>query len=840
MDENELEPVFAEVLLDHPSRQLDRPFTYAVPSSLRGRVEVGSIVVVPFLKGHFIGYVLQLSESTSLKNVREIERVVEEAPLFGRDSVELCRWMSEHYLTPLSQVFRLIIPPGRGRSLIEEVRLLMPVEEALPRLHSRSAAQREIVEFLAKEGGETRLSTMHVKLPRRNLGSALRSLEEKGVIERSFKLSRPHTESLSRSMAKLERAGRDVLRGMEECGSSTADGLTPLQAAALHTLARHGGEMPRAHLVQESGISYGSLSSLCRKGLLSIRDMQRKRDPFAGMSMDIMPEVELTEEQRDSLSSIEGCLKERRHGAFLLHGITGSGKTEVYLRAIRRTLEMGRSSIVLVPEIALTPQMVQRFRGALGDTVAVLHSGLSVGERYDQWMDIRDGVCRVVIGARSALFAPLSDIGLIVIDEEHESTYKENAAPRYHARDVALRRAQLHQAVLVLGSATPQLETTFLTGKGDLTLLRLSKRIDDRPLPRVEVVDMRECNQPGIRTILSNRLVNALLAVQESGEQAILFLNRRGFAPYLQCHSCGYIFRCELCSVSMCYHLEADSLACHHCGSMRNPPFKCPDCGREEHLFRGVGTERVEMELRRLLPDLSCLRMDADTTRRKLSHWRILEDFKARRASVLLGTQMIAKGLDIPSVTLVGVINADTSLALPDFRAAERTYQLLTQVSGRAGRGERPGRVIIQTFSPDSYAIQACIRGDEEAFYRQELAWRREAGYPPFRRLVNMIVSSPLESACQEATTLLREMLDDCLPPKKADLLGPAAAPLSRLKGRYRYHLLLKSRELEGVMDRLRDCLSSFEKAKPSLLKRHSLKKEDLGLAVDVDPASLL
>jgi len=837
--EGQESPLYAEVLLDHPSRQLDRPFTYRVPPPLRDKVEVGSIVVVPFLRGRLIGYVLQLSGSTSLSKVRDIERLVEEPPLFGRDSVELCRWMSDYYLTPLAQVLRLIIPPGRGRSLLEEVRLRVPAEDALARVHPRSQAQREVIMFLEREGGSAHLSSIRAMISRQNLHAALRALEEKGLIERVPKLSRPQSDNVSSTMVKLEEAGSKLLEE-GSAASPPQKAPSPLQREALRLLAECGGQMPRAQLVRESGISYGSLSALCRKGLLSLRELPRERDPFSWMRHEPMPEVRLTDEQEASLSSIAECLREHRHRTFLLHGITGSGKTEVYLRSIRQALRMGRSSIVLVPEIALTPQMVQRFRGALGSTVAVLHSGLSVGERYDQWQAIKAGGCRVVIGARSALFAPLSDIGLIVIDEEHETTYKENTPPRYHAREVALRRAVLHQAVLVLGSATPQLESSFQARRGEFIHLRLSRRIDDRPLPRVEVVDMRECTQPGMRTILSNKLVNALLAVQESGEQAILFLNRRGFAPYLQCHSCGHIFRCEHCSVSMCYHLEKDCLTCHHCGSLRHPPFKCPDCGKEEHVFRGVGTERVEMELRRLLPELSCLRMDADTTRRKHSHWRILEDFRSRRASVLLGTQMIAKGLDIPSVTLVGVVNADTSLALPDFRAAERTYQLLTQVSGRAGRGERPGRVIIQTFMPENYAIQACLRGDEESFYRQELAWRREAGYPPFCRLINLVISSPQEPLCREASELLREVLESRLPGERVEMLGPAAAPISRLKGRFRYHLLLKSAEMEAVSDRLRDSLAAFEQAKIPLLKKYSMRREELGLAVDVDPVSLL
>jgi primosomal protein N' (replication factor Y) len=822
MEEEMEAPLFAEVLLDHPSRQLDRPFTYLVPASLRDKIEVGCLVVVPFLKGKLMGYVLGLSTETSLAKLKEIERVVEEPPLFGRDSVELCRWMSEHYLAPLSQVFRLMIPPGRGRSLQEEVRSLIPLEEALAGLHPRAELLRSVLQKLDEAGGSMPLGSLRARFQRRNISAALNALAEKGLIERVARLSSPQAEQASVAVVRIEESGSDLLRGpgwRRENGEGA--GLSRLQEAALAKLSEEGGEMPRSRLIKATGIGYASLSSLEKRGLVSITNEPKNRDPFSGFKMSSPETVRLNREQEKALSEINGALDRREHRVFLLHGITGSGKTEVYLRAIRRTMEAGRSSIVLVPEIALTPQMVERFKGALGETVAVLHSGLSAGERYDQWTAIKRGACRVVIGARSALFAPAQDLGLIVIDEEHETTYKENVAPRYHAREVAEFRARLNDAVLVLGSATPRLETEFMARRGDLVHLRLTRRVDDRPLPRIEVVDMRESNLPGVRTILSNHLVNALLGVMESGEQAILF-------------------RCHNCSVSLCYHLEQDRLVCHHCSAALLPPFTCPDCGKQDHVFRGVGTERVEMELRRLLPDLNCLRMDADTTRRKHSHWKILEDFKAKRAHVLLGTQMIAKGLDIPSVTLVGVINADTSLALPDFRAAERTFQLLTQVSGRAGRGEKPGRVIIQTFSPENYAIQACVQGNDEAFYRQELAWRREAGYPPYRQLISLVLSSPVEGACVEASDLLRGILEESLPPDRVELLGPASAPLSRLKGKYRYHLLIKSEDLDPLKPLLRKALSSFEHRKAGVLKGHGLGKEGLGLAVDVDPASLL
>jgi primosomal protein N' (replication factor Y) len=832
---------FADVLLDNPSRQLDRPFTYRVPEDLRGKVSTGSVVVVPFLHSHYVAYVLGPCDRPLRDGIKDIARVVDEPPVFNQEMVELCAWMADRYITPLSQVFRLITPPGRGRTLDEEIRLKVGGEEGLERLSRQAQLQRLILQSLQDAGGSAPLKSLRSEFPDKNLVSCLKRMDELGLIERIVHLSRPKVDKIIVTFVRLEEAGRIWLA---ECGPGETElegkAPTPLQRRALELLEERGGRSTQAELVEESAIGYPSLRSLAKRGLISIRQEEQQRDPFSHITFVKPPEIILNRDQNAALLEIRASIDEGTHRAFLLYGITSSGKTEVYLRAIRHVLELGKTAIVLVPEIALTPQMVERFKGALGETVAVLHSGLGLGERYDQWRGIREGSYRVVIGARSALFAPLENLGLIVIDEEHETTYKEGSAPRYHAREVATFRARSNDAVLVLGSATPQLETLYHARQGDLVNLSLPTRIDNRPLPRIEVVDMRETNQPGLRTILSTRLVNALVNVYESDEQAILFLNRRGFAPFLQCHTCGYIFRCGHCSVSLCFHLKRDALICHHCDASLSPPFICPDCGNESHRYAGVGTERVEEELRRLLPSIKCLRMDADTTRQKHSHWRILDDFKARKAHVLLGTQMIAKGLDIPTVTLVGVINADTSLALPDFRAAERTFQLLTQVSGRAGRGERPGRVIIQTFSPDNYAIEACVRGEDESFYLHELAWRREAGYPPFVQVVNLVFTSPREEAAQQAAHLMLELLEHSTSPDEVDLLGPAAAPLSRLKGRYRYHLLLKARELPQAMLGIRSALPKYEHARAGLCKQLGLKKEELSLIIDVDPTSLL
>src|SRR5690606_7068872 len=463
--------------------------------------------------------------------------------------------------------------------------------------------------------------------------------------------------------------------------------------------------VPLSRLLASLKAGRSSVDSLVEKGLLQLEEREELRDPFAGRSFEPTSPLPLTPEQERAFRAIVGPLREGRHHRILLHGVTGSGKTEVYLQAIDETLKQGRQAIVLVPEISLTPQMVARFKGRFGPRVAVLHSGLSGGERFDEWRKIRSGEVQVAIGARSAIFAPFSNLGLIVIDEEHESSYKQEEQPKYHAREVAFRRGMAHRAVVVLGTATPAVETIYRAGRGELERVVLSRRVQGRPLPRVDVVDMREELREGNRSIFSRMLQEALEQCVSRGEQAVLFLNRRGFSTFVLCRSCGKVMECPHCDISLTFHRTNRTLRCHYCGYAEPVPETCPACGSSHIRYFGTGTQRVEEEIARLFPGMRVIRMDVDTTNRKGAHEELLGRFGAGEADVLLGTQMIAKGLDFPRVTLVGVIAADIMLHLPDFRAAERTFQLLTQVSGRAGRHDLSGRVVIQTYSPKHYSI---------------------------------------------------------------------------------------------------------------------------------------
>ncbi|MBN1192483.1 MAG: primosomal protein N' [Coriobacteriia bacterium] len=560
-----------------------------------------------------------------------------------------------------------------------------------------------------------------------------------------------------------------------------------VQRAVLDAISE--GPVTVSELSAEISGAAAAVKSLERAGAVTTIERRLFRRP-AGASAEA-PHHRHTAEQASALRAISHTAKSGG-GVILLDGVTGSGKTEVYLAAIESVISAGRSAIVLVPEISLTPQTVGRFRYRLGDDVAVIHSRLSAGERFDQWQLALEGKVRVVVGARSALFAPMRDVGLVVIDEEHEPSYKQGQSPRYHARDVAERLCAARGATLVLGSATPSMESIHRADSGVYRRCVLSKRVGGGAPPRVDIVDMTAEFADGHRSIYSRALQEALRTVAERGEKAVLFLNRRGFASFLLCRECGFVPECESCSVSLTYHEDVGQLQCHHCGSSRVIPSVCPKCGSAYLRKFGAGTQRAQAELASLMPGLPIVRMDADTTALKGGHESALRTFEEHASAVLLGTQMISKGLDYPDVTLVGVLNADTSMHLPDFRAGERTYQLLEQVAGRAGRGPKPGRVIIQTYWASHPAVQAVASQDSELLYRNERADRSALGFPPFGRIVNVLLSGRSASDVREDALLAARALTDALP-EGWQLVGPSAAPITRLKGKWRWHMLVKA-----------------------------------------------
>jgi primosomal protein N' (replication factor Y) len=601
----------------------------------------------------------------------------------------------------------------------------------------------------------------------------------------------------------------------------------PKQAEVVRTLVRLH-TLPLARLLLESDASDATVKALEKKGVVKIEKRVVERDPFAEDVILPSTALTLTPDQARALATVRDSLQAEEPAVIMLHGVTGSGKTEVYLQAIADCLEQGREAIVLVPEISLTPQTTERFRGRFGDTVSVLHSGLGDGERFDEWTKIHEGRVKIVVGARSALFAPFRRLGLIVVDEEHESTYKQEEAPRYHARDVAVVRGKFEKATVVLGSATPSLESYANCRKNKYRLAELPIRVDNQLMPHLEVVDMRvEAGMRGGARIFSQRLEHLIRDRLETGAQTMLFLNRRGYAARMLCTQCGFVAMCEDCSVTYTYHRHEHRLMCHLCGKLMTAPAACPQCGDPGIRYSGLGTEKVEAMARKLFPQAGIARMDSDTMTAKDSYKKTLNAFRSGRINILIGTQMIAKGLHFPNVTLVGIIFADMSLHLPDFRASERTFQLLTQVSGRAGRGELPGRVVVQSYTPFHPALQYAVEGNFHAFAEEELEARQALGFPPATHMVLVHFRGEDEAKTTAAAEAFAEQLKPRLE-RQVMLSGPMPAPIARVRGKYRYLIMLRGGSILRLTGILRSMVMSTG------------KKQEVDVFVDVDPQSLL
>jgi primosomal protein N' (replication factor Y) len=609
----------------------------------------------------------------------------------------------------------------------------------------------------------------------------------------------PKTRGASFAKPKLRRFVR-----LRQPLDSDEEKLGDAQRRALATLESNG-PMALQSLLKTSGVSAATITSLEKKALIEVSLEAVRRDPLSD-SLGIRSEVHtLTTPQESVLTQIEQQMNSGTYSAFLLHGVTGSGKTEIYMRAMNKALSLGRSAMMLVPEIALTPVFSRRLRARFGDQVAIFHSSLQKGERFDEWTRVKNGDARVVIGTRSAVFAPVKNLGLIVVDEEHESSYRQQESPYYNARDVAIVRAQKESATVVLGSATPSLESFHNARKGKYTLLNLPERINARPMATAKIIDMRTVfARHGKPRVFSDELLDAIRETRERGEQSIILLNRRGYSSFILCRSCGETVQCPNCDVTLTYHRSERVIVCHYCNHREAVPRVCPSCGKKYIYYVGEGTEQLEEMLKLLFPALRVARIDRDTTARRKVFEQSLADFSAGKIDTLVGTQMLAKGHDFPNVTLVGVVSVDVGLALPDFRAAERTFQLITQVAGRAGRGDRPGRVLIQTYHPYHYALRHACAQDYESFYDEELRYRQNHSYPPFVALASLLVHGPDLGRVRSDSLELRKQLDAANEERKCRMLGPAPAPLSRLKGEHRFQLLIKSRnrkELRRVAD---------------------------------------
>jgi primosomal protein N' (replication factor Y) len=786
---------YAEVAVNAPVAQR-RTFSYSIPPSIS--LSVGQAIWVPFGPRTLQGIVCRLSEHPEVEQTRDIIGTIDPRPLLTPTQIELARWMSEYYLAPLFDAVALMLPPGFERKLITFYQLSSTFSSSSP--SSLTPEQTQLVGLLEQEGRVAQ-SALEKALGQKKARRALDELLGEGLVVKSQELEK------TRVRAKLVPHVRLAVEA--EVAKAEAERLAsraPKQAALLRLLA----DRVEPVSVRETGAAPAAVKALHDKGLISTVDVQVWRDPLLDRTFAPCTPPVLTTAQEAALVQIRTSLRQPGKdgaAAFLLHGVTGSGKTEVYMRALAEAVALGRRGVVLVPEISLTPQTIGRFASRFPGRVAVLHSRMSLGEQFDEWQRIREGVFDVVIGPRSALFSPLPDLGLIIIDEEHEWTYKqEEQSPRYHAREVALKLAELCGAVVVLGSATPDLESYCRAETGRYRRLELPQRITVRgetPLPDVELVDMREELKAGNRSIFSRSLNQAVGETLAAGEQSILFLNRRGTFTFVQCRNCGFVMRCHRCDLALTYHAKENTLACHQCGYRKAIPEKCPVCWSRRIRYLGLGTERVEDEVRQAFPLARTLRWDRDVTKGKGSHERILDAFLAHEADILIGTQMIAKGLDLPLVTLVGIISADTMLHFPDIRAGERTFQLLSQVAGRAGRGALPGRVVVQTYTPDNYAIAAGAKHDYASFYRQEVELRRQHSQPPFSRLVSLVHTHANAEACRTgAEKMFRRLVEkrDREGPD-VELVGPAPMFFARIRGRYRWQIVLRGPEPSRLLD---------------------------------------
>jgi primosomal protein N' (replication factor Y) len=806
-DEQDIAAVsrYADVVVDVPTSHLGDTFTYAVPPTMD--VRAGHLVTVPFGPRTVHGIVTQLPETTSAPYIKPILGLVLPEPVIEPWQLDLARWVSFYYMAPAFEAMSPMLPPGfrsRSQTTVRLVKGAAPKGELKP-------SDAKLLAYLHSKPGAVRLATAV-----RHLGGwvprAVGSLVRQGLIEQHWEWAGP---SIAPQFVDYLELQVDPAHAREVADQQMTR--APRRAALLRHLADQGS-MP--YLASDARRDYSAaVAALLNADLATLRRVQVERGPQT-RSQRRAPEpapLTLTTPQNEAIARITAVMDDpaAKPRTFVLQGVTGSGKTEVYLRVLAHCLAQGKRGIALVPELSLTPQTLERFEARFPDQVAALHSGLTPGQQYDQWWRVHRGDAPVVIGSRGAVFAPQKDVGLIVLDEEHEWTYKQHdASPRYHARDVAAKIAELTGAVVVLGSATPEVTSSYRARQGQHTLLTLPQRIESSgqptELPTVQVVDMREELKSGNRSVFSRELQEGLKQCVSGGNQAILFLNRRGASSVVQCRSCGFVLRCWRCSTPYTYHGKEghgqEGLVCHHCNHRRRAATRCPNCQSPHIRYLGVGTQRIAEEVEALLPGVSVLRWDRDTAAGGRAHAELLDSFASGDAQVLVGTQMIAKGLHVPSVTLVGAVLADIGLHVPDFRAAERSFQVLCQVAGRAGRGTEPGRVIVQTYLPDYYAIQSAAGQDYNAFYEREMTYRRVQGDPPLGRLIRLAFGHRDESATRREAQRLAKLLEREARQwgmNRVDVIGPAPAHPARLRGIWRWQILLRGADPRLLLDKV-------------------------------------
>lgn len=802
--------MIAKVIVDIPSKSVDFTFDYIIPIRLQSMIQIGMRVIVPFGPRTIQGYVMKITDqpdsNIDIKKLKEIKEIQDIKPELTEELIQFTEWYNNYFVTKRISMLEVMLPSAIKAKYTK----VFSIEDtnALPETLAGKFDSSGHYAFKAAQQNDDL--------------TQIAPLLKQGIVSEVTLLSQNVNKKKQRAICVVEGFNYDsVLNSLEKSKKQYE-----LYAFLLD-------EQHRIVLLKEieaMGYSKSSVDTLIRKGFVEKYDAVVERDPFETRVFEQDMKQHLTSDQQRAFEAISEKIHAHEQCTYLLHGVTGSGKTEVYLQTIEEVLNLNRQAMMLVPEIALTPQMVLRFKRRFGDEVAVLHSGLSKGERYDEWQKIRDGKARVSVGARSSVFAPFKNLGMIIIDEEHESSYKQEDYPRYHARDIAQWRSEYHQCPLILGSATPSLESFARAEKGVYELLSLPNRVNQQALPEVEIVDMREELNSGNRSMFSNQLRDAIQQRLDNQEQIVLFLNRRGYASFMLCRDCGHVPQCPNCDISLTYHKSTDQLKCHYCGHQEVPPNQCPNCESEHIRQMGTGIQRVEELLQEAFQEARIIRMDVDTTSRKGAHEKLLNDFGSGKGDILLGTQMIAKGLDFPNITLVGVLNADTMLNLPDFRASERTYQLLTQVAGRAGRHEKEGQVLIQTYNPDHYAIKDVQENDYTAFFQKEMNYRKIGKYPPYFFLINFTIAHKEMKKVMEASKHIHKILLQHLT-DKALVLGPSPAALSRINNEYRFQILVKYKREPALHEALKYLDDYYH---------DQYLKEKLSLKIDIAPQMMM
>lgn len=813
--------MIAEVVLNAFSGATDKIYHYNIPSSLEDDVRIGVRVTVPFGRGNKTSeaFVVGITDKSDFANLKDILTVSDSYSYFGQRELELAQFMMHRYFCSYVSALKTMMPTGVGMVLKKTVSLVGELSDEQKHYLEHSVKAKEIYEIL--KSGSATLDKLSERFNTQNLTSILSTMQKKGIICIEETKKEGITDTVKKRVC-IACDSDDIFSAIDSMQKKA-----PARARCLEILFDEQ-DMLLAELLEAAHTSKSVVDSLVQKGYVFMYDSVEREDILDHDYENRYPRHTLTDEQYEVYDQIAESILSGEKETYLLHGVTGSGKTEVYLELMERTILQGKQAIFLVPEISLTPQMVARVTSRFDDRVAVMHSSLTQKQRYEQWKLIKEGSVDIVVGARSAVFAPFENIGLIIVDEEHENTYKSEFTPKYNAIEIAKFRAKQNNAVVLLASATPLVESTFRAKSGKYRPLFLKNRVNDATLPKTSIIDMRQEMSDGNMSIFSRELIEEMSYNLKKGQQTILFLNRRGFSSFVSCRSCGYVATCPNCNVSLTYHKSINKLICHYCDYAHPVYTKCPECSSKYIKHFGIGTQRVADEVKEIFPQARIIRMDADTTEARLSHEKLLNSFQNQEADILIGTQMITKGLDFHNVTLVGIVAADMSLNVDDFRAAERTFDLITQVAGRAGRGDLPGRAVIQTYNPDNETIVAASKQDYDTFYEEEIDLRKILIYPPFCEFINFIFTSEERIKASDTAERFRRELSRLVPVSEGIVYKVGEAPLFKLNGKYRYRFLLKTRYSKNLYDKIKE-----------LYTKYISSKSNSQISIDVNPSNM-